>query len=178
MFTLLMLLFFEGMLCKQRQNSLLSLKNMRRPPRDLFTLRGGRWSMTSSDELVPGDIISLISNDTAPVVPCDGVLLSGSCVVNEAMLTGESVPQVKESLVNDSTGDALFDIGVEGNNEEASRWKKNLVLAGTSILQHSPESDSRALAAPDGGCRVLVLRTGFGTTQVTFPFISPLFLTY
>jgi cation-transporting ATPase 13A2 len=42
----------------------------------------------SSTELVPGDVVLL----DAGVLPCDMVLLSGECIVDENMLTGESVP--------------------------------------------------------------------------------------
>lgn len=37
-------------------------------------------------DLVPGDLIVLPSSGI--VMPCDAVLLSGQCIVNESMLTG------------------------------------------------------------------------------------------
>lgn len=39
-----------------------------------------------STNLVPGDIMLIPSNGT--IMPCDAVLLSGTCIVNESMLTG------------------------------------------------------------------------------------------
>ena len=47
----------------------------------------GELESISSDELVPGDIIELPKHRA--VVACDAVLLSGTCIVNESMLTGE-----------------------------------------------------------------------------------------
>ena len=54
-----MLMFFEGMLCKQRQSSLMMLRNMRRPPTVLYVLRSGKWDLQSSEFIFPGDVISL-----------------------------------------------------------------------------------------------------------------------
>ncbi len=46
---------------------------------------------------MPGDIIDIPYNE---IMPCDIVLLNGTCVLDEAMLTGESVPIIKSSLPN------------------------------------------------------------------------------
>lgn len=39
-----------------------------------------------STELVPGDVIAIPANGM--VMPCDAVLVQGTCIVNESMLTG------------------------------------------------------------------------------------------
>ena len=50
----------------------------------------------SSEDLVPGDVVSI------PACGCelhfDGVVISGSVIVNESLLTGECVPVTKVSL--------------------------------------------------------------------------------
>lgn len=38
-------------------------------------------------KLVPGDLLVLPA--TGIIMPCDAVLLSGHCIVNESMLTGK-----------------------------------------------------------------------------------------
>ena len=48
-----------------------------------------------SDQLVPGDVIKV---PEGIVLPCDLVLLTGSAIVNESILTGESIPVMKQSL--------------------------------------------------------------------------------
>ena len=46
-------------------------------------------------ELVPGDIIEVPNN---MILPCDLIILTGSAIMNESMLTGESVPIIKTAL--------------------------------------------------------------------------------
>ena len=48
-----------------------------------------------SSNLVPGDVVEIPENTA---MPCDFVLLTGSCIVNESMLTGESIPVIKNAL--------------------------------------------------------------------------------
>jgi len=72
---------------------------MRVAARQLWVHRSGKWQQIMSDEIYPGDVI-LVSRDKGKPrnpnikkkqnVPCDLLILSGSAVVNEAILTGES----------------------------------------------------------------------------------------
>jgi len=53
-----------------------------------------------STELVPGDLVNL-STSQFSTVPADLFLLSGDAIVNESMLTGESVPVSKVPVKDD-----------------------------------------------------------------------------
>jgi cation-transporting ATPase 13A2 len=48
-----------------------------------------------SNELVPGDKFLVPENIK---MPCDAILTAGSCIANESMLTGESIPVFKAEL--------------------------------------------------------------------------------
>ena len=65
---------------------------MRVAPQQLWVYRQGKWLQIMSDEIYPGDVIMLLrdKNKKKQSVPCDLLILSGSAVVNEAILTGES----------------------------------------------------------------------------------------
>lgn len=52
-----------------------------------FSLTNGLGRSVPSQELVPGDVFEF-SDPSLNEVPCDCLLLSGDCIVNESMLTG------------------------------------------------------------------------------------------
>jgi cation-transporting ATPase 13A1 len=66
---------------------------MATPAQPLLVLRNNRWEKVSSKEIVPGDICCITRSNFS--LSCDMLLLTGSCIVNEAMLTGESTPLIK-----------------------------------------------------------------------------------
>lgn len=43
-----------------------------------------------SSELVPGDVYE-VTDPSLTQFPCDSILLSGDCIVNESMLTGNII---------------------------------------------------------------------------------------
>lgn len=97
----------------------------------------------STDYLVPGDII-IIPIDGC-VMSCDAILLSGSCIVNESMLTGESIPIQKTPP---TSSDSPF---------EWLSQKRHILFAGTSILQTRYYGNEKVFAK--------VVRTGFNTSK-------------
>ncbi|XP_015225178.1 PREDICTED: probable cation-transporting ATPase 13A3, partial [Cyprinodon variegatus] len=82
-----------------------------------------------STDLVPGDVVVIPSNGT--IMPCDAVLVSGTCIVNESMLTGESVPVTKTNLPNPVPGERE---GADSayNTEE---HKRHTLFCGTDVIQ-------------------------------------------
>lgn len=125
------------------------------------------------------------------VLPCDALLIRGSCVVNEAMLTGESVPQMKETVrnsdnyrSNSNSSQGIINLSFEDNDDTS--WRRHVVMGGTSLLQHSPNLsdgdgeapnrqenpeidpvDETVETPPDLGCTAVVIRTGFATVQAS-----------
>lgn len=74
-----------------RRKNLQTLSGMNNEPRTLLVRRGNVWKKLSAEDLLPGDVISVLRGASAgdDVVPCDCVILRGSAVVNEATLTGQ-----------------------------------------------------------------------------------------
>jgi cation-transporting ATPase 13A1 len=83
------------------------------------------------------------------------LLLHGTAVLNEAMLTGETVPQLKEPPPAERAAERLG----------LARDRAHVLCAGTTVVQHAAGGQPKALQPPDGGAVGFVLRTGYATTQ-------------
>uniref|UniRef100_A0A3B4ET50 Polyamine-transporting ATPase 13A3 n=1 Tax=Pundamilia nyererei TaxID=303518 RepID=A0A3B4ET50_9CICH len=100
-----------------------------------------------STELVPGDVIAIPANGM--IMPCDAVLVCGTCIVNESMLTGESVPVTKTSLPS---------AGEEGaRSYNIDEHKKHTLYCGTHVIQTRFYTGELVKA--------VVVRTGFSTEK-------------
>lgn len=155
-FTLVMLFIFESTVVMQRLQSLREMRSMSTRPYAIYAFRGGKWMNVNTDSLVPGDLVSIGRSKDEMPVPCDVLLLDGSAIANEAMLSGESTPLLKESIALRDRKERFDERGTD---------KLHMLYGGTKILQVTPPTTRKDRMTPDGGALCYVLRTGFGTTQ-------------
>ncbi|NWY49052.1 AT132 ATPase, partial [Sylvia atricapilla] len=140
--------FSLGLSLHETRKQSTTLRNMAKMSVGVRVRRpGGEELVVSSAELVPGDCIHLPA--AGAVLPCDAALLTGECMVNESLLTGESVPVMKTPLP--AGGQAA------GATYCPEEHRRHTLFCGTQVIQ--------ARAYVGGEVLAVVTRTGFCTAK-------------
>uniref|UniRef100_A0A0N5AX84 Cation-transporting ATPase n=1 Tax=Syphacia muris TaxID=451379 RepID=A0A0N5AX84_9BILA len=108
----------------------------------------GEIQSVDSEELVPGDVIIIPRHGC--IMQCDAVLLNGTVIVNESMLTGESVPVTKVALP-DAEGDE------NSSKFSFKEHSRHILFCGTEVMQTRYYSGLNVKA--------VVLRTAYATLK-------------
>jgi len=163
-----MLIGFESTVVWQRQRTLNEFRGMSIQPYDIWVHRDEGWEQITSDKLLPGDLVSVGRTKEDSGVACDMLLVEGTAIVNEAMLSGESTPLLKDS-VQLRPGDAPID--PEGLDKNAFLYGGTKVLQVThgTTSEDAPETvptiASGVKPPPDNGAMAIIVKTGFETSQ-------------
>jgi len=97
----------------------------------------------SSKNLVPGDLYEI--PDEGYIVPCDTLIISGTIIINESILTGESIPVFKSNIPNSSL------------NFNLKNHNKHILYAGTKVLQKKNFANKKCLG--------IAIATGFNSQK-------------
>ena len=89
--------YFEARAKGRTSEAIMKLMDL--APKTARVLRDGKEETIGIDDLVKGDIAIVMSGES---IPADGVVISGSASVDEAAITGESIP------VEKNEGDAVI----------------------------------------------------------------------
>uniref|UniRef100_A0A060TCR2 Cation-transporting ATPase n=1 Tax=Blastobotrys adeninivorans TaxID=409370 RepID=A0A060TCR2_BLAAD len=162
-------LFSVGNALIETKRTLHRLRELSRFECEVRVYRNGFWTTISSEDLVPGDVYEL-SDPSLSFLPCDSLLLSGDCIVNESMLTGESVPVSKIPANEDAYHHLVYPEKSQGSNV-SPRVVRSYLYSGTKIisvkrpLRDGVEADDNIDEDSLGVSLAMVVRTGFGTTK-------------
>ncbi|KAM0753330.1 hypothetical protein T439DRAFT_299617 [Meredithblackwellia eburnea MCA 4105] len=141
----------------ETKNNIERMREMSRFNCGTRILRNGEWIDGDSSELVPGDVVDL-SEASLHTFPADFVLLSGDAIVNESMLTGESVPVSKVPVEMEA-----IPFISQGGGEIRPELSRHVVFNGTKIVRVRRTTPAGIGGEPEA--IGMVLRTGFDTTK-------------
>ena len=128
-------------------------------------LRDHTWKEVDVSEIVLGDIVQVEGMHAQ--IPCDGLLISGSLIVNESMLTGEPMPVAK--------------VPVENVENYEIRAKGNKTYAGTCVIESEGEDGHALIYCTDVGAlttRGQLVRMVLFPTAVRFKYLDQLPIVY
>ena len=98
-----------------------------------------------STELVPGDLYEIPEDGKS--LPCDTILINGSVIVNESLITGDTSPVLKNGM---NENDNIFDT-------KDNSCEKYLLFSGTKIVEKRSLKNQKILG--------VVFETGFRTLK-------------
>ncbi|KAM9316057.1 putative cation-transporting ATPase 13A4 [Gastrophryne carolinensis] len=133
---------------RQQSSKLHNLVKAHNTVKVTVSRKGEEDSQTESRDLVPGDIIILTGKNF--FMSCDAILINGTCIINEGMLTGECIPVTKTQLPH--TDDTMPWKQFSGED-----YKRHVLFCGTDVI--------RTETTAQGPAKAVVLRTGFNTTK-------------
>lgn len=135
----------------------LMLKDMATLHGTVWTKRDGSWTKLTSESLAVGDLICLTAStdDTSVDLLADCLVVSGSCVVDEASLTGETMPIQKFPCP----------VNEQHRHPDEAENKKYYLFAGTAVLQaNGTPVDSLPLGVTSGALAIITA-TGANTSR-------------
>jgi Cu+-exporting ATPase len=124
--------YIEHLAKERTTDALVELMNL--GAKEARVLRDGKEQMISIDEVVLGDEIIVLANEK---IPTDGVVVKGNTFIDEAMITGESIPVSKK--VEDKVIGATMNIG-EKISIKATKIGSDTLLS--QIIQTVEEASS------------------------------------
>ena len=110
-------------------------------------LRDSIWQVVSTDVLVPGDVIEIVSSEHP--LPVDAVIVDGGAICDESSLTGEALPVVKFAVRDDPT--IIF-------KRDSDTSKGNSLYAGCHVMEAQSSAKGRPVTA-------IVTATGATTSK-------------
>lgn len=149
-----------GVVQQGRAGAALAALKKRLAPTALV-LRDGQWVRRPAEEVVPGDAVRL---PLGAVVPADALVVSGSVLVDQSMLTGESIPVEAEadSLVYAGSlvrrGQAIAEVTATGSRTYFGRAAELVRVAhARSTEQAAILGATRGLALVNGSVAVFIV---------------------
>jgi Cu+-exporting ATPase len=127
---------------------------IRLQPRTARVERNGQWIEVAAALLIPGDLFMVRPGESVPV---DGEVINGASNVNEAMLTGESMPIAKQP------GERIFAATANGEGM--------LLCLATGVGEHTLLASIIRLVAEAQGSKAPVQRLADRVSAVFVPIV-------